>query len=210
MTATFRTRNSRISSASSCSSGTDSRRRSSGVSTRESTPTAIAPSGCLLCLQQSTEPIPAPDARNETPPATSVADVRLNTDFAGYGGPEGPSGGVVARIIDEVYELCRADTSGTPADHIPELAAVQPDSFGICLATADRPVHGSGDPDAAFTIRSISEPFTYAPARCLYTGRCRRARGRRTAASGPPRAEPRPTPLVRSHDAARSRSRDQR
>ncbi|MGW4352857.1 glutaminase A [Nocardia sp. NPDC004582] len=73
-----------------------------------------------------------------------------------------PSGGVVARIIDEVYELCRADTSGTLADYIPELAAVQPDSFGICLATADGRIYGSGDLDAAFTIQSISKPFTYA------------------------------------------------
>ncbi|MFD7847600.1 glutaminase A [Nocardia sp. NPDC059764] len=73
-----------------------------------------------------------------------------------------PSGGVVARIIDELYELCRADTSGTLADYIPELAAVQPDSFGICLATADGRIYGSGDLDAAFTIQSISKPFTYA------------------------------------------------
>ncbi|MEU1429827.1 glutaminase A [Nocardia sp. NPDC005746] len=73
-----------------------------------------------------------------------------------------PTGGGVARIIEEVYELCRADTSGTLADYIPELAAVQPDSFGICLATADGRIYGSGDLDAAFTIQSISKPFTYA------------------------------------------------
>ncbi|MFJ9363812.1 glutaminase [Nocardia sp. NPDC101769] len=162
--------------------------------------------------------------------------------------PGGPSGGVVARINDEVYELYRADTSGTLPDCIPELAAVQPDSFGICLATADGRMYGSGDLDAAFTIQSASSSSragqsplrpvpragrsgrrpaarAFRPAhrsgpgdrtgtagtaggRRLHTGRCRRAR--RTAASDPPRAEPRPTPLVRSHDAARSRSRDQR
>ncbi|MGW3540716.1 glutaminase [Nocardia niigatensis] len=132
------------------------------MSTRESTPTAIAPSGCLLCLQQSTEPFPAPDARNETPPATSVTDVRLHTDYAGQRGPVAPSGGDVARIIDEVYELRRADTSGTPADYIPEPAAVQPDSFGICPATADGRVRGSGDLGAVFTIRSIAKSFAYA------------------------------------------------
>lgn len=70
--------------------------------------------------------------------------------------------GVVARIIDEVYELCRGDTSGDLADYIPELAAVQPDSFGICLATADGQVYGSGDLNTPFTIQSISKPFTYA------------------------------------------------
>lgn len=88
--------------------------------------------------------------------------MRLHTRYAGYSGPVDPSGGVVARIIDEVYELCRTDTSGTLADYIPELAAVQPDSFGICLATADGRVYGSGDLDTAFTIQSISKPFTYA------------------------------------------------
>ncbi|AYF76222.1 glutaminase A [Nocardia yunnanensis] len=100
-------------------------------------------------------------------PGTNVtcdiaADVRLPTRYAGYSGPVVPSGGVVARILEEVYELCRSDTSGTLADYIPELAAVQPDSFGICLATADGRVYGSGDLDTAFTIQSISKPFTYA------------------------------------------------
>lgn len=72
------------------------------------------------------------------------------------------SSGVVGRILDEVYELCRGDSSGKLADYIPELAAVQPNSFALCLATADGRVYGSGDLDTAFTIQSISKPFTYA------------------------------------------------
>ncbi|MGW5451162.1 glutaminase A [Nocardia sp. NPDC003979] len=70
--------------------------------------------------------------------------------------------GVVAGILDEVYAACRDDTSGAPADYIPELAAVAPDSFGLCLATADGLVYRIGDTDAGFTIQSISKPFTYA------------------------------------------------
>ncbi|WP_436975990.1 glutaminase A [Nocardia xishanensis] len=70
--------------------------------------------------------------------------------------------GVVARIVADVYAECLADRSGEPADYIPELAAVQPDSFGLCLATADGRVYGAGDVHAAFTIQSISKPFTYA------------------------------------------------
>ncbi|WP_067540955.1 glutaminase A [Nocardia crassostreae] len=77
-------------------------------------------------------------------------------------GTAATANGVVARIIDEVYQRFRADTSGTLADYIPELAAVQPDSFGVCLATADGRVYGSGDLETAFTIQSISKPFTYA------------------------------------------------
>ncbi|NKX89633.1 glutaminase A [Nocardia coubleae] len=69
---------------------------------------------------------------------------------------------MVAGILDEVYAACRDDTSGAPADYIPELAAVAPDSFGLCLATADGLVYRVGDTDVGFTIQSISKPFTYA------------------------------------------------
>lgn len=70
--------------------------------------------------------------------------------------------GVVAGMLDEVFAVCREDTSGAPADYIPELAAVAPDSFGLCLATADGLIYQVGDTDIGFTIQSISKPFTYA------------------------------------------------
>lgn len=70
--------------------------------------------------------------------------------------------GVVARIVDDVHRRCRDDRSGRPADYIPELAAVPPDSFAICLATADGRIYGAGDVRTGFTIQSISKPFTYA------------------------------------------------
>ncbi|MBH0775090.1 glutaminase A [Nocardia bovistercoris] len=70
--------------------------------------------------------------------------------------------GVVARLVAEVHELIRTDRSGELADYIPELAAVQPDSFGLCLATADGRIYGAGDVDEIFTIQSLSKPFTYA------------------------------------------------
>ncbi|MFC6012578.1 glutaminase A [Nocardia lasii] len=65
-------------------------------------------------------------------------------------------------MLDQVHAACRDDTSGAPADYIPELAAVAPDSFGLCLATADGLVYQVGDTDIAFSIQSISKPFTYA------------------------------------------------
>lgn len=65
-------------------------------------------------------------------------------------------------MLDEVYAACRADTSGAPADYIPELAAVEPDAFGLCLATADGLIYQVGDTETGFTIQSISKPFTYA------------------------------------------------
>ncbi|MFI9511169.1 glutaminase A [Nocardia sp. NPDC052566] len=73
-----------------------------------------------------------------------------------------PALGVVAKIVGDVYQLCRTDQSGELADYIPELAAVQPDSFALCLTTADGRVYGTGDVATAFTIQSISKPFTYA------------------------------------------------
>ncbi|MFC9897253.1 glutaminase A [Nocardia sp. NPDC127579] len=65
-------------------------------------------------------------------------------------------------MLEEVYAACRADLSGTPADYIPELAAVEPDAFGLCLATADGLIYSVGDTGTGFTIQSISKPFTYA------------------------------------------------
>ncbi|MET8775173.1 glutaminase A [Nocardia sp. NPDC004654] len=69
---------------------------------------------------------------------------------------------MVARIVADVYAECLADRSGEPADYIPELAAVQADSFGLCVATADGRVYGAGDVHVPFTIQSISKPFSYA------------------------------------------------
>nr|WP_216893082.1 glutaminase A [Nocardia alni] len=68
----------------------------------------------------------------------------------------------MAGIVADVYELCATERSGELADYIPELAAVQPDSFALCLATADGKIYAIGDATTTFTIQSISKPFTYA------------------------------------------------
>ena len=68
---------------------------------------------------------------------------------------------VVADLIEDVFEQCRHDTSGSVADYIPELAAVDPDGFALCVATSDGYVYAVGDADHAFTIQSMSKPFTY-------------------------------------------------
>lgn len=69
---------------------------------------------------------------------------------------------VVQEILEDVYRLCLPDRSGAVADYIPELAAVDPESFGICLTTADGHVYEVGDTRVPFTIQSVSKPFTYA------------------------------------------------
>jgi glutaminase len=47
------------------------------------------------------------------------------------------------------------------ATYIPELANVDPDTFGICVATIDGHVYEVGDSRHPFTIQSISKPFVY-------------------------------------------------
>jgi glutaminase len=53
------------------------------------------------------------------------------------------------------------NSSGKVADYIPELAHVDPDGFGICIATRDGIVYEAGDTRQPFTIQSASKPLTY-------------------------------------------------
>ena len=69
---------------------------------------------------------------------------------------------LVLDYLDGVYRELSGDTSGSVADYIPELAVVDPDSFGICLATSDGYVYEAGDSRKRFAIQSVSKPFTYA------------------------------------------------
>ena len=50
---------------------------------------------------------------------------------------------------------------GAPADYIPELGKVDPDLFGIAIASVDGQIYGAGNMDAHFTIQSVSKPFMY-------------------------------------------------
>ncbi|MBP1158449.1 glutaminase [Rhodococcus sp. PvR044] len=68
---------------------------------------------------------------------------------------------VVDGLIGEVFARCRENRTGDLADYIPELAAVAPDSFSLCIATSDGYVYESGDAHTEFTIQSISKPLTY-------------------------------------------------
>jgi len=53
------------------------------------------------------------------------------------------------------------NTDGDVADYIPELKQVDPEQFGICVATRDGVVYEVGDTRQPFTIQSVSKPFTY-------------------------------------------------
>jgi glutaminase len=59
---------------------------------------------------------------------------------------------------------------GEVASYIPELARVEPEQFGIAVATVDGRLWSQGDVAAEFTIQSVSKAFTY----CLALELCGR------------------------------------
>ncbi|MGW1977663.1 glutaminase [Streptomyces sp. NPDC001889] len=69
---------------------------------------------------------------------------------------------VIPDYLAEAIGDVEADTSGQPADYIPELATADPERLGAVFATVDGEVYGAGDIDTEFTIQSISKPFAYA------------------------------------------------
>ena len=64
--------------------------------------------------------------------------------------------------LAETLGAAAHDTSGTPADYIPELARADPSLLAVAMASVDGEVYCSGDADVEFTIQSISKPFVYA------------------------------------------------
>lgn len=68
----------------------------------------------------------------------------------------------ITDYLTSVLAGTEANTAGSPADYIPELAAVDPDRTALALATADGTIYGAGDLDHEFTIQSVSKAFVYA------------------------------------------------
>lgn len=70
-------------------------------------------------------------------------------------------GSELQALVDDVYEKYAPLNEGAVATYIPELAKADAGAFGVCIATAEGQVFESGDCDHAFTIQSISKPFTF-------------------------------------------------
>lgn len=65
------------------------------------------------------------------------------------------------QIVNEIAELMIASTDrGKVADYIPELAAIDPNQFGICVALPDGQVFSAGCAQQLFSIQSISKVFS--------------------------------------------------
>jgi glutaminase len=67
----------------------------------------------------------------------------------------------IQAYLEDLHADCAVETSGELATYIPELAAADPDWFGICVATVDGRVYEVGDARQRFTIQSMSKPLTY-------------------------------------------------
>ena len=65
-------------------------------------------------------------------------------------------------VVKAAYDKFKDDKSGKNADYIPELAKVPSELFGVVIVTAKGKVYAAGDVDYAFSIQSVSKPFTAA------------------------------------------------
>lgn len=73
-----------------------------------------------------------------------------------------PSSSSLAQVVSAAHEKFKGNRDGAPADYIPELANVPAELFGVAIVTARGETYVAGDVDYAFTIQSVSKPFTAA------------------------------------------------
>ena len=67
----------------------------------------------------------------------------------------------IDRYLSALHSRVVANEDGAIATYIPELAKVDPNLFGIAIATVDGRVYTAGDALTPFTIQSISKPLSY-------------------------------------------------
>ena len=73
-----------------------------------------------------------------------------------------PTSHPLADYLAGIHDKHSPCNEGEIASYIPELTKADPNWFGIAVATIDGHVYEVGDTRQAFTIQSISKPFTYA------------------------------------------------
>ena len=70
----------------------------------------------------------------------------------------------VPEYLASVLEDCRQFDGGTVTEGNPVVAAADPDTFAVALATVGGSLHGAGDTDTEFSIQSIAKALAYAVA----------------------------------------------
>jgi glutaminase len=73
-----------------------------------------------------------------------------------------PSAAELKAAVQEAYDKFKDVKDGANANYIPELDKVPSDLFGVVIVTAKGAVYAVGDVDYAFSIQSVSKPFTAA------------------------------------------------
>jgi len=68
----------------------------------------------------------------------------------------------IQAALDSAYSRYKELQEGANADYIPALARVDPDLYGIALATTDGKIYTAGDISSEVSIQSISKVFTMA------------------------------------------------
>ncbi len=67
----------------------------------------------------------------------------------------------IHHVLRHIYDTVIENQAGALADYIPELAKVDPSSFGLAVATNKGKVYSIGDTETTFTIQSISKALNY-------------------------------------------------
>ncbi|HTN43204.1 MAG TPA: glutaminase A [Nitrospiria bacterium] len=93
---------------------------------------------------------------------TFTVAVLLVSPFRATAGEVSTDPATLKRLVQEAYNKFKDVKEGKPADYIPELAKVPADLFGVAIVTAKGETYTAGDVDYAFTIQSVSKPFTAA------------------------------------------------
>src|SRR5882757_5070285 len=72
-----------------------------------------------------------------------------------------PSRFGIEDILSSAHARHLLNSDGALADYIPQLAAVDPNRFGIAIATVGGKLYSVGDSLHSFTIQSVSKAFVY-------------------------------------------------
>ncbi len=118
------------------------------------------------CAAHAVQPPTAAPAAEKTaaaaPAAEKTSAAALAAEKAAVAAPAMLSATDLERVVKEAYEKFKDVTDGKNADYIPELAKVPSELFGVVIVTAAGEVYSAGDIDYAFSIQSVSKPFTAA------------------------------------------------
>jgi glutaminase len=68
----------------------------------------------------------------------------------------------IAEAVNAAHAKHKTNSRGKNANYIPALATVDPQLFGVCVATVDGQTFSAGDAETQFALESISKVFTAA------------------------------------------------